>query len=82
MKISYLRGAAVAVIAAVFVIAASSVPVLAATPAPTTSAVGRLVTHTNQPAKTTEGMTVAPGAVGDVLLLAIETKYPGTPIVR
>ena len=26
-------------------------------------------------------MTVAPGAVGDVLLLAIETKYPGTPAI-
>ena len=81
MKISHLRGTAVAGIAAVFVIAASSMPVLAGTPAPTISAVGRLVTHTNQPAKTTEGMTVAPGAVGDVLLLAIETKYPGTPAI-
>jgi hypothetical protein len=64
-----------------FTVAASLTPVLAATPTLTISAVGQLVTHTNQPAKTTESMSVAPGAAGDVLLLAIETKYPRTPAI-
>src|SRR6476469_7105267 len=81
MRISYLRGAAVVGLAAALVAAASSVPVLAATSSPTITAVGKLVTHTNQPAKAAESMSVAPGAVGDVLLLAIETKYPATQAI-
>jgi hypothetical protein len=48
------------------------------TPA-TISAVGGLRTHTNQPALQQESISVSPAAVGDVLVLAVETKFPGTP---
>ncbi len=60
-------------------IAGSATPVFAATPARTITAVGSLKSHTNQPSKAQESITVSPAAAGDVLVLAIETKYPGTP---
>ena len=42
------------------------------------SAVGQLITHTNQPSLQQESVSVSPGAVGNVLTLAVETKFPGT----
>lgn len=42
------------------------------------SAVGGLLTHANQPSLAQESIAVSPAAVGDVLTLAVETKFPGT----
>ncbi|MCU1593354.1 MAG: hypothetical protein JWO12_746 [Frankiales bacterium] len=42
------------------------------------SAVGGLVSHTNQPSLAQENLAVSPTAVGHVLTLAVETKFPGT----
>lgn len=42
----------------------------------TITAVGSLVTHNNQPAVTSETVSVNPTAVGNLLAVAIETKYP------
>jgi IPT/TIG domain len=53
--------------------------VVASTPA-TITAVGTLYTHTNQPSLSTETISVSPAAAGNVLALAIETKFPsGVP---
>ena len=53
-------------------------PAQAAAGPASVSAVGALVTHTNQPSLAQENITVSPAAVGDVLTLAVETKFPGT----
>lgn len=46
----------------------------------TVTLVGRLVTQSNEAATATESTSVSPAAVGDVLTLAIETKFPkGSP---
>lgn len=51
-------------------------PAAASTSATATiTAVGLLVSHTNQPSSGQETLSVSPGA-GDVLALAIETKFP------
>ena len=48
--------------------------------APTITAIGSLLTHTNQPSRAQEQISVSPSAVGDVLTLAVETKFPsGVP---
>ncbi|MDQ1663501.1 MAG: hypothetical protein QOJ68_3481, partial [Blastococcus sp.] len=43
----------------------------------TVSAVGSLITHTNQPSLAQESVQVSPAA-GHVLAVAVETKFPGT----
>jgi hypothetical protein len=40
--------------------------------------VGALQTHTNQPAVQQESLPVSPSAVGDVLVLAVEAKFPNS----
>jgi hypothetical protein len=45
----------------------------------TISAVGAEVDGTTQPSASTESLSVSPAAKGDLLTLAIETKFPGTP---
>ncbi len=42
----------------------------------TVTAVGTLYTHTNQPSLAQETIAVSPAAVGNVLALAVETKFP------
>ena len=50
------------------------------TSAPATiTAVGTLVTHTNEPSQATEAISVSPTAAGNVLVMAIETKFPSGP---
>ncbi|MBI1375927.1 MAG: hypothetical protein GC157_00365 [Frankiales bacterium] len=61
-------------------LAAATAPVQAADPAPVAVAsVGSLVVHTNQPALATETVSVAPHGVGNLLAVAVETKFVGTP---
>lgn len=44
--------------------------------AATISAVGTLITHTNEPSALTEAIDVSPAATGNLLTLAIEVKFP------
>ena len=43
------------------------------------SAVGTQATHTNQPSAGQEAIPVSAAAAGDLLTVAVETKFPGTP---
>lgn len=43
------------------------------------SAVGPRVTHTNEPSLAKESVSVSPAAAGDLLTVAVETKFPSTP---
>ena len=54
-------------------------PTTASAATASVSAVGSLITHTNQPSLATESVTVSPAASGDLLAVAVETKFPGTP---
>jgi len=49
---------------------------VAAAAAPVIHAVGTLVTHTNQPSVAQEQVAVSPAAAGDLLAVAVETKFP------
>ncbi|MCU1606781.1 MAG: barrel protein [Modestobacter sp.] len=60
-------------------VAGAVVPARAQAATITISAVGTLITHTNQPSSQQESVSVAPSAVGDVLAVVVETKFPGTP---
>ena len=73
-----LAGALAAALGVAGLQAVSAPPAEAATTA-TVQAVGTLVTHTNQPSMQQESVTVLSAAVGDVLAVAVETKFPGTP---
>jgi len=43
------------------------------------SAVGTQATHTNQPSAGQEAISVSAAAAGDLLTVAVETKFSGTP---